>query len=259
MYTYLNKLGKGKYGTVWKVKKDNKIMALKKIKITDVKIKDLAIKEVEMLKNISDPCIKSLTCFYDYHIEDDTLFIEMEYIEGTTLLEFAESYRGISLLYRYLLSILRDLIPGLQYLHSHGIIHRDIKPENIIIDKNNQPKLIDIGLGCEVNQCGLKYKCCMGRSGTPLFMSPESLLNNISYFVSDIYSLGATIYFAATGKYIHYPTPKNMDDLLEMVEYVRPKPLDTANLQLNRLVNKMLTHDFKQRITSEELDEYLNF
>ena len=267
-YKYLKKLGEGGFGSVWKVSKDNKILALKKIVLKNDKVKKIALKEVELLKEISDPCQVSLACFYNYHVEGNTLFIEMEYIDGMTLKEFAESITVKPLLYKYLLAIIKDIVPGLQYLHSKGIIHRDIKPENIMIDKNNQPKLIDIGLACNAitggyqqgccNLDGKAAPCCLGNAGTPLYMAPESLLNNIYYFGSDVFSLGASLYKAATGKFVYFPEPKTYPELLNMVKLVEIPILETSNIQLNNYINLMLKRRVQNRITTQEIINAIN-
>ena len=263
---YIKKLDEGKFGSVWKVKKGDKIIALKEIKLIDEKMKKQALLEVKLLKEISDPCILSLSCIYDYYIKDNTLYIEMEYIDGVTLKDFAASFKGFPILYRHLLAIIKDIIPGIQYLHSKGIIHRDIKPENIMIDKNNQPKLIDIGLACkalyggyENGGCDINTKpieCCFGTAGTPLFMAPETMLNNVSYFASDVFSLGASIYDSATGKDL-YPGIRNYKELIHFVRKGDIPKLNTPNVQLNSLVNKMLTFSVLDRITTEQILEYL--
>tara|TARA_R110001599_G_scaffold217355_1_gene415564 strand:- start:723 stop:1514 length:792 start_codon:yes stop_codon:yes gene_type:complete len=258
-YKYLKKLGSGGYGSVWKVSKNGKIMALKKIQLGNEQLRKMAIREVDLLQKISNPCQKSLACFYDYHIEDtldgNILFIEMEYIDGLTLKDFAETIRGLPMLNKYLLSIIQDIIVGIQYLHSHGIIHRDIKPENIMIDDKYQPKLIDIGLGCLAEDCG-RRKCCSGFAGTPLFMPQETLLSNLTYFSSDVFSLGASIYYAATGKNIYYPVPKKMNQLKQMALNADIEELNTSSVSLNTLVNRMLEEDSKDRISVSEIIDY---
>ena len=67
-YKYIKKLGQGSFGSVWKSSKNGKIIALKQIILKDDKIKEMALKEVEFLKQISEPCIPSLACIYDYQI-----------------------------------------------------------------------------------------------------------------------------------------------------------------------------------------------
>ena len=234
---------------------------MKKVQVFGDEMKEIALKEVEILKEVSSSfntnCIPSLVCFYDYHIEKDTLYIEMEYIEGVTLDKFAEKLRSSPKLNKYLLAIIKDIIQALQKLNSYGIIHRDVKPENIMINSNYQPKLIDIGLACKTNKgCSLSDKnisCCKGIAGTPYYSSPESLLDNIFYYVSDIYSLGASIYFASTGKVLFDPNPKNLNALKKLVETEKVPSLNTVNIQLNNLVNKMLIYNPDLRITSEEI------
>ena len=166
------------------------------------------------------------------------------------------------------MAIIKDIVPGLQYLHSKGIIHRDIKPDNIMIDKNNQPKLIDIGLACNAltggyqeGGCNLDGKpeaCCLGNAGTPLYMAPESLLNNVYYFGSDIFSLGASLYKAATGKFVYFPEPKTYPELLNMVKFVEIPVLETSNIQLNNFINLMLKRKVQNRITTQEIINAIN-
>lgn len=261
MYNYIQKLGEGAFGEVWKVEKDGKIIALKKIEIPGKQMKKVALKEVELLKKVSEKCIPSLVCFYDSHMEEDTLFIEMEYIDGQTLNDFAAPLRGSLKLNKYLLAIIKDITTAIKHLHSYGIIHRDIKPENILIDKNYQPKLIDIGLACltgedECELLGKKVDCCKGSAGTALFMSPETLLNNVSYFVSDVYSLGASIYFASTGEFLFHPAPRKLEFLYKLVKEERIFKLNSQSIQLNNLVNEMLIFNPNIRI---KVDEILDF
>lgn len=258
MYKDIKRLGKGAYGEVWKVKKYDKIIALKKVKLENDEQRKMALKEVTFLKELV-PCVPSLICFHDYLIKDGYLFIEMDYIEGQTLNDFSKNLRGIPLLNTYLLSIIQDIAPGLDYLHSKNIIHRDIKPDNIMIDEKHQPKLIDIGLACfSENKCYLedKVQCCVGYAGSPLFSPPELLLQNISYFVSDIFSFGASIYYAATGNDIYYPRPKNVKQLKEMATYVDFPRLKTPKPQLNYLVNAMTLRQPEDRMTTQEIIEY---
>lgn len=279
-YTFLGKLGSGEYGTVQKVKKDEKIMALKIVNYVNKTQLNAVLREIELLKELLNPkCHPALICFYDYHYDDKSVYIEMEYIEGTTLDKFCEDFfknKQELRLYKLLISIIYDICTGLQYMHDKGIIHRDIKPENIMIDKNYQPKLIDIGLSCTTlikgkgesgkitltlkETCMLENKylsCCKGSAGTPLYMSPETILNNVSYFSSDIFSLGATIFKVASTKDIYYKNaPKNFKQLVEALnEKFRYPKLDTTNYPLNTLVNEMLHKNPLHRMTAKQIME----
>jgi serine/threonine protein kinase len=266
-YKRLERVGKGSFGEVWKAERyDGKIIALKIMEIEGNKMKETALREVKLLKEISTPsCHPSLACFYDYKVENNTLYLEMEFIEGQTLTKFAKQYRSqgnLLPLYKHLIAIIYDVCKGLQYMHEKGIIHRDIKPDNIMIDKNNNPKLIDIGLSCstfnkqgEQETCRVEYTskekvpCCVGSIGTPLYEAPETLLDSLSYFSSDIFSLGATIYTSAMGIDL-FPRVMNINQLLKAVEFEEYPRLNTPNISLNVLVNNMVVKNPLKRMTA---------
>lgn len=69
------------------------------------------------------------------------------------------------------LSILKDVISGICFLHDMGIVHRDLKPENILLDTQNKCKLSDFGISKIIEQNQLKYS--QFKSGTTMYMSPE--------------------------------------------------------------------------------------
>ena len=266
-YNFTADLGKGVFGEVKKAEKEGKSIAVKILNIESPAYKKLALKEVQLLKEISSPkCHPSLACFYDYQIVGDKLYLEMEFIEGETLNLFAKRYRGDEQnLYKYLIAIIADISSGLKYMHSRGVIHRDIKPENIIINTKNNPKLIDIGLACSTLKdnkpilCNVDKRninCCSGAVGTPLYSAPELLLFKISYFSSDMFSLGASIYNAAIDKFLYeLDSNATMNDLLYAIRYSPLPKLETNNSELNYLVNRMLVFEPLDRITEEEILE----
>ena len=123
-------------------------------------------------------------------------FLVMEFIEGTTLerLLFPGSER---LAFTQSLDIGTQVASALDYAHARGVIHRDIKPANILITSDGRAKLTDFGIaklaGSQLTQVGQVM-------GTPAFMSPEQFTGAAVDSRTDIFSLGAVLYWVLTGE-----------------------------------------------------------
>ena len=228
------------------------------MKIQSSKARKEAKKEALLLKKLAKPsCYPSIICYYDSFIINDELYIEMEYIDGETLKSFVSKRKNDPNLLKHLLAIMADVLPGLIYLHSQGIIHRDIKPDNIMIDSNHQPKIIDVGLACDYRMDPCPEDCCLGGSGTPFYMAPETLLDRVSFISSDTWGLGATIYYLVTGKHVFEPRVQNISSLKKTTEENDPPILRSGNDVLDYVINSMLKKDHLARITENELLVFL--
>jgi|LSQX01.3.fsa_nt_gb serine/threonine-protein kinase len=129
---------------------------------------------------------------FDYIEEDNIGYIIMEYVDGTELKQLYKS--GESNL-NVLIDIFIQIIDGIGYLHKNEVYHRDIKPQNIMVDTNNNVKIIDFGLskiGCEIRQETI------GSFGTQGYMPPEILNdpipNNYDERKRDAFSIGVTFF-----------------------------------------------------------------
>ncbi|WP_232303831.1 serine/threonine-protein kinase [Pseudofrankia sp. DC12] len=101
---------------------------------------------------------------------------------------------------RAVLGLLAGVAEALESIHEAGVIHRDLKPGNVMVAAEG-PLVIDFGLARAVEGTGRELSRPGVAVGTPVFMSPEQVENGHIGHASDIFSLGSTAYFAATGDY----------------------------------------------------------
>jgi serine/threonine protein kinase len=128
--------------------------------------------------------------------ETGTLFIAMEYLEGRTL---SEPRPEPPLDWREALRVGGRLAEALQHAHAAGVIHRDIKPANIMVLASGDPKIMDFGIA-KVETARMKLTATGQSFGTPLYMSPEQALGHEVDPRTDLFSLGAILYWLLTGR-----------------------------------------------------------
>jgi serine/threonine protein kinase len=137
---------------------------------------------------------------FDFDTQDDLYYMVMELLEGDTLKAHLNSFRtsGLHLPHGDLVRILRDVLAGLAYAHSEGVIHRDLKPANIMLTRRGQAVLTDFGIAQIVG--GTQYTVSGALMGTLNYMAPEQGLEGKCDARSDIYSLGIVFYEMLTGR-----------------------------------------------------------
>lgn len=146
--------------------------------------------EVSLLSQLNHPGIVQLQDFFS---EDRRLYVALEYIPGQSLRQKVQSEGPLS--EREVVQMARSICDVLEYLHTSNppIVHRDITPENILVESNGKIKIIDFSLA--VKQDGRQTTdSCAKQAFTP----PEQFREEVCV-QSDIYALGATMYFLLTG------------------------------------------------------------
>jgi tRNA A-37 threonylcarbamoyl transferase component Bud32 len=207
-YTIISKAGVGGQGTAYfadSVKHTSighQSVVLKEYVLPvypDVRVRRKAAErfqaEAGMLKRLDHPQIAK---FIDLFVEDHRAYVVMELIEGRTLKEMVAA-EGPSP-ERAVVDIARQILEILCYLHEQNppVIHRDLTPDNVMLDQNGRVKLIDFSVAQEASN-GVTGSVV----GKPNYISPEQFRGKPTV-QSDLYSLGATMYFLLLG---HDPSP----------------------------------------------------
>jgi len=129
-------------------------------------------------------------------LKSKELLLAMEYFEGQSL----EDAPTLSLL--DVLLVFRMVATGLNAMHQRGLVHCDIKPNNILLSKPGAIKIIDLGQSCKIGTTKRRIQ------GTPDYIAPEQVRRKPLGPKTDIFNLGATMYWALTGKTVPTLIPK---------------------------------------------------
>lgn len=162
---------------------------------------------------------------YDSGSVEDTLYIAMEYITGENLHEYVCRLGILS--DAEALNIIHDISQGVANAHHLGVIHRDIKPGNIMISSEKGVKVLDFGLAKSLESHSFDGLTKAGSGlGSLMYVSPEQLVNAKDVDErTDIYSLGATLYFMKT-----FSHPFSADTPAETMMKIRQGDLDWTRL-----------------------------
>lgn len=217
-YEVLSELGRGGMGVVHKAldRKLDRYVALKILPATlwgDETAMRYFEREAKAIAAMSHPNVVAL---YDFGEGFGSAYLAMEYLEGPTLQSYMKSdLEKVQKNWRdYFIQAAR----GVAAAHAKGILHRDIKPANLMLDGHGTLRILDFGLARPEADSGLTSKLI----GTPAFFPPELLRGETPSPASDVYSLGATFYTLATGRW-----PYTGDDIL--VARLERDPEDPRN------------------------------
>ena len=252
-FKVIEKLGEGGMGSVYlaeDIMLDRKV-ALKILNpslTNDLTFIDRFKNEAKVQANLIHSNIVTLYSFFE---DDGKYYMIMEYAEGVTLKQLIFN-RGkvpedISI------RIVNQILDGLGYAHTKGIVHRDIKPANIIIDSNHNVKIMDFGVAKILGDRGLT-KTGM-KIGTVYYMSPEQIkaIKDIDQR-TDIYSLGITFYEMLTGRVpFQTDTESDFELMTEIVNGTIPDLRElnpTISAKTSETIRKMIEKDRDNRFAT---------
>jgi serine/threonine protein kinase len=171
----------------------------------------------------------------------------MEAVQGNNLCSYLKKRRKLS--EHDARIIFSQVVNGLQYLHSSNICHRDLKLENILLDTEQNVKLIDFGFSVYVKDPSRKLKVYCG---TPSYMAPEIVLcKEYVGFPVDIWSLGVLLFAMLCG---HFPfAAESYSELYKKIIKGRFRLPDSLSDTVKHLLSSMLTKDVTGRFTINQV------
>jgi len=212
--------------------------------------------EVQAAASLTHPHTISI---FDYgSTENGTFYYVMEYLPGLSLDDIVERYGPMSP--ARVVTMMEQVCSALTEAHNAGLIHRDIKPANILAAERggllDYAKLLDFGLVKTVDNDASSMKLTMEGTvvGSPLFAPPETIEAGELDARSDIYSIGATVFFLATG----VPVFDGENPLKVFFAHANQAPRDPRSIRpqipedLSELILRCLSKDPQDRYQSAE-------
>jgi hypothetical protein len=191
---------------------------------------------------------------HDYGVTDDGFaYMAFEYLRGLDVGALVAAYGPLDPPRAYHLMV--EAARGLAVAHARGVVHRDVKPANLhCSDANGSEDLVhilDFGVACTIPSADPALDDAA--VGTPTYMAPEAFAGGVVTAAADVYSLGASFYYALTGQ-----TPFDGDDDAELRHAHEHAPVVPPSLRVERDIPRALENVILRCLAKAPDDRYAN-
>ena len=240
-------LGAGAQGAVY-LAHDPRLdrdVAIKTITVAPSAERDVLVRTLlDEARTVSRLVHPNIVPLYDADEDAGTPFLVFEYVEGASL---AERIRGEGRLpVVRAVEIAIAVLMGVGYAHQRGIVHRDLKPANVLLDGANVPRVTDFGIACTLKGA---HAIEEGFQGTPRYMAPEYVEQQLVSPQLDVYAIGVMLYEMLTGGHMFETVA--LAHLMHDIVHKAPPPPSARNSEvdgrLDQIVLRALAKDRKER------------
>lgn len=204
-----------------KIAADGSIYVIKQVKILAMsrKEQEAAINEVRILASLDSPYVIK---YYDSFIDGDSLNIVMELAENGNLSQWLKRHRSKPVPEKLVWRFFIQLVAGMYHIHERNIVHRDLKALNIMLDKNDNIKIGDLGVAKVLTT---HLRAAHTGVGTPYYLSPEVAQRRPYNAKSDVWALGCILYECCTRR--HPFTGNTQAQLFQQIIRATYRPIPT--------------------------------
>ena len=227
-YTLEREVGRGGMGVVWLGRDEvlGRPVAIKRVGMfpgnsqADV---DRAAREARLAATLSHP---NVVAVFDLATDGDQHWLVMEYVEGDNLSRAVRDEGPLPP--EQAGELLGRAADALAAAHAEGIVHRDVKPSNLLVTRDGQVKLTDFGIARGDTEKSLTQTGLI--TGSPAYIAPEVAGGSSATTASDVWSLGATLYYALAGTPPYEATDNVLGTLFKIVHEDPPRLADAGHL-----------------------------
>lgn len=249
-YKYIEKIGKGAFGTVLLVEDTvvDERLILKFLNPNVSQDEEMMKRFVHELRYSRKITHKNVIRIYDFLYMRGNYAISMEYFPSHTLGSEIVNEKPLPLPRAIQYGI--DIATGMTIAHQVGIVHRDLKPANILINDEGLLKIVDFGVAAAQKEGDTQLTKTGYVIGSPKYMAPEQILGKKVDQRADVYSLGVIMYEMVTGQ----PPYSRGDHMSVMYQHVQGKA--KAPIDVNPQLPKPLSDLVAQAMSVDKLKRH---